>query len=123
MESLEGSGLLNGNEKTALRQSLEMLKRYSFWEDKLPEEVVHSDNIKEKEYKGRKHWWQCVTLLLDDFANEQKTLSSNLEHEVNDFCKEYCSSEFTRRLTTKEDIEKANKIVNKVLTEVSEKLC
>jgi hypothetical protein len=122
MENMNENNCLAKLEKKDIEESLKMLQTYSFWDDEIPSEVIHSDTGMEKQYKARKHWWQSILLLLDDFAKEKKILSPSLTEEVNRFYDKYCSLEFTRRLTTKEDINEANCIIRKVLTEVSENL-
>jgi hypothetical protein len=105
-----------------VKKVIEKLNYFRHWNNKLSKDIMHSDLNGEKQLKVRKIWWQRVTMELDMLANEKNILSSELKDEVNDFIKKYCSTDFGMRLTEKEDIKKADQVINDVLMELCENL-
>jgi hypothetical protein len=122
MESPEQAVYKKTRDITELKDDIKLLNNYRFWTKENPPEVIHSDEIKEKQYKARKHWWQTIIIILDKFANESNVLSDKLAEEVNIFKDKYCTTEFTRHPTTEEEIKEADNLVNKILEELCENL-
>lgn len=77
----------------------------------IPDEMLHGTEGGVS--KARKNWWMAVTGNVFDLIGDNR-LSGNLLAEAEDFAKTYTQPAFHMRLTTKEDIETANKLMAKI---------
>ena len=82
------------------------------WRDEIPEDIVNFGKI-----KARKNWFASVVLSLEFILRAEK-LSEGTNNEIQSFIDDYTSSEFKERLTEKEDIEKANNLIDKAFSEL-----
>lgn len=90
------------------------------WKSEIPVQT-HPDIAPDLFYKVRKNWWgglaqqmeKVLSLLL---MNPEKHAS--LIKEINNFFSQFCCIEFTNRFTTKEDIETAENLIDKVVLEL-----
>lgn len=78
--------------------------------DEIPEKIIHSGP-----YKVRKNWWQGVTADLEAVIEDEDIKDSELLTEVQSFLINHLTDEFNERLTTAQDIEEANVLIDKVL--------
>ncbi|RLJ00659.1 MAG: hypothetical protein DRP06_01575 [Candidatus Aenigmatarchaeota archaeon] len=94
--------------------SLEFLKdNYS---NKIPDEILHS-SANQPKYKVRKNWFQAVTaeaenIILENYASEKskELFQEYLEPDKN--------TEFSKRLTTKEDINKGDELLSSLIDDL-----
>ena len=67
-------------------------------------------------YKVRKNWFQNVVFILGMFSTNEFIIKNiALNKKINNYIKTITNGEFTKRLTTKKDIETANKLLKEVL--------
>jgi len=93
------------------------LKRHKEeWKSEIPVEIL-SGLSSNKNYRVRKNWW---LLEVGAFENSLLELSPDthfeLIAEINDFISDFTSSEFRDRLTTKEDIDRADLLSDKIIS-------
>jgi len=93
--------------------------------DEIPDRVVSNEG----NAKVRKAWWFELTMYLE-LANMEGIVSDDtLKDEILDFVEDYTrveydedkkqsNHEFNKRLTTREDIERANSLIKKVLEHI-----
>ena len=96
---------------------IKQIKIMLSWSDEIPKKILHSDDaMKSPKYKVRKNWFQNVVFILGMFsANEYIVKNFALNKKINNYIKTITNGEFTKRLTTKEDIETANNLLKEVL--------
>ncbi len=81
------------------------------WNDEVPDEIIHNWG----NFKVRMAWWQSLVLDLEVLERRGK-ISKDLQEEVNKFVKHYTSDEFHKqKLTTAEDIGRANNLIDRIL--------
>jgi len=112
----------NSGELDKLLENYDPLKelkwRLNEWSDEVPDKIMHGpaeDLPNEGRFKVRKNWWHG---LMGDLhcALEDGVIPKTMELEVREFMNRYgVERDFTRRLTTKEDIEEANALIRKIL--------
>lgn len=87
------------------------------WKSEIPSEIL-SGASPDKMYKVRKNWWvvllshlqfYCLPLLSDHTHRA-------LKEKIHAFLKKYQCKEFVKRLTTKEDIDTAESLIDDVLS-------
>jgi len=85
--------------------------------DEIPDKIIRGSHPDRSKFKVRKNWFHGVVGYLG-MALEQGLISgSTAQTEAENFIDYYTSDEFGTRLTTAEDIERANSIINLVLGE------
>lgn len=80
--------------------------------DEIPPDIIHGEGF----LKVRRNWWNGLVGGLEE-ALRKGMVPSHLEGEVEKFLAIYASDEFRYRrpLTTKEDIERANQLLDRLL--------
>lgn len=110
----------NSNEKMNLINHLRFLN--DSFSSEVPENILHSTSPNNR-FKVRKNWFQGLIADFEhaiEYLNPQK--DSDLKNEINNFLNDYAKPEFTNRLTTSEDIRKADDLLNKVMSALEENL-
>jgi len=81
------------------------------WSDEIPEEIVHG-----RSFKARKVFFANVALSLQLACEKGEIANSDVVEEVSRFIDDYAGSdEFHDRLTTDNDIARANDILDEIL--------
>jgi len=97
---------------------IERLREKQSWKSEIPNEIL-SGASPIKDYKVRKNWWSG---LAQDFYSVKQILAdsgnTSLLPEIDQFFITFGTDEFYYRPTTKEDIEKAEMLINKVILEL-----
>ena len=92
------------------------------FQDKIPPEVIHSSSPDNK-FKARRGWFQMVAGHLSYSLEDGHIKDLALKEKVDGFLKWCVEGEFKKgggeRLTSQEDIEKANEVINSVLNSLS----
>lgn len=79
--------------------------------DEIPDNVLHGRG----NFKVRRNWWQGI---VGDLARglDNGVVSEELKPEVEQFLTHYTSEEFHQQpLTTRADIDRANRLLNRIL--------
>lgn len=92
------------------------------WSNEVPTEVIYGGQTDKKKqmFKVRKNWWGGLFTELEygALAILNTEMHSSLIQEIRNFFHDYGGVEFqgkTGRLTTKEDIERANKLIEETI--------
>lgn len=93
---------------------LEVLREYK---DEAPAEMVHSTSVDNK-FKVRKGWWAGIVLSFRLLV-EDNLLPKEMCREIDCLCKKYCDDSFRERMTTEEDIDEANVLLEKIVNELN----
>ena len=101
------------NKKKSIIKLLEKLKAYS---DEIPDRIIHSDT---PYYKVRKGWWQSLEFAIYEIERID-LISQSTAEMIEKFRTEYCTQKFVARLTTKEDIDFANSLIDKLLKSLTD---
>ena len=109
---LEDSNYLN---KEALEIIGHLKRLKDAHKNDVPKEIIRGWNRDKLDYKVRKNWWVGVmadiaNLLEEDFIRDEKLIVS-----MKYFLKKYVNNEFVDRLTTAEDIQEANQLIEKIV--------
>ncbi len=89
-----------------------------FSED-IPKEIIHSTSKNAGTYKVRKVWFTMLTLLLNDIMYREHLLNNEkLTKKIKDYKQKVTNSQFNTRLTTREDINEANTLIDEVVAEL-----
>lgn len=101
------------------RDYLERLRKLKDeWSDEIPKKIIHGPSSDLKKFKVRRNWWQGVVGSLAMALERGQIPNPEVQEEVKEFLEHYTSEKFHKQpLTTAEDIEKANSIINLVLGE------
>ena len=106
--------------KEYLIQKLEHLR--DDFRDEIPSEVVHSSSPDNK-FKARRGWFNLVAGHLSYSLEDGHIKDPALKEKVEGFLKWCLEGEFKEggeeRMTTQEDIEKANEVISSVLGSLS----
>lgn len=105
------SGELSPRQKL-LQELLRLRDEYS---GEIPDRIVSSTD--DQGYKVRKGWFSLVTGNLE-LGMEQGLVSQKLVEKAEQFADKYCMGDFAARLTTKEDIDEADALLNEVIEEL-----
>lgn len=100
----------------SLSETIDELERLDKeFHDEIPSEIIRG-NSEDKNWKVRRNWWQGIVAILE-VANEHLNIQfhSEIMNEIDQFINDYTGYYFAGRLTTKEDIDRANKITRKVI--------
>jgi len=85
------------------------------WDDEIPKDILHSiDNVKAKVRKG---WFQGLVGIIDS-ARELNVISEETAGLCQKFNHEYITRDFSTRLTTAEDIERGNEVLEAIKTDI-----
>jgi len=110
----------NSDEKMSLTNHLRFLN--DSFSSEIPEKILHSTS-QDNRFKVRKNWFQGV---IADFAHAIEYLNpqkdNDLKNEINNFLDQFTKREFGNRLTTPEDIQSADDLLNKVISALEENL-
>lgn len=95
---------------------LEHLKGLRFdWSDEIPERVIHSDDT-DNLYKVRRNWFTGVAADVYNLLNEGFLTDSAKRAAAEQLLARFASEEFSKRaLTTAEDIQKTNELIDIIL--------
>jgi hypothetical protein len=85
------------------------------YSDEIPEQVINS--VTGQEYKVRNAWFGFVAGHLE-LGEINGLISEELAEKARQFGDKYCTDEFRDRLTTSEDIEEANALLNEAIDEL-----
>ena len=113
---MEQEPTIQSPEKADIKEIIESLRflKEEFRDD-IPKEIKHSFSS-DRNWKVRKGWWQKV---FGEFAKAVKYLEQSknekLIEDVNNFFDSYGNGFFTHRLTTVEDIQTANSLIDRVI--------
>ncbi len=99
-----------------------MLERLKMWSDEDPGKIVHSDTSQTR-YKLQKGWFTAVTgglaVILDYAKRGELDISEEIQADIEACAKEFQSKDFgLKAKTTREDINKVEKVVDEVLVEL-----
>lgn len=84
------------------------------WSDEIPKRVIHSDEP-DRRYKARYAWFVGLVGELENAISENVITDKILIEEVEEFTL-FCKTELpNHHLTTESDIEKGNKVIERVL--------
>jgi len=108
------SGELSPKQKL-LRELVRLRDEYS---GEIPDIIVNSTT--DQGYKVRKGWFNQVTGNLE-LGMEQGLVAGELAEKSEQFADKYCTEDFAARLTTKEDIEEADALLNEAIEELEDK--
>jgi len=86
------------------------------YSDEIPNKVLNGSMPRDQiKYKVRRNWWNGLVGGLSR-VQEKGLISNELQEDVTAFLEHYTSEEFHNQpLTTAEDIQKANNLLNKIL--------
>ena len=110
------SSPINIDETKEIIEALRSLKMDYL--DEIPDEEVHGDILKKTHgrgivYKVQRNWWY---LLIDTLQYaEEITEDESLKEKINEFVFEYALKKPIKLITTKEDIDKANQMIDDAL--------
>jgi uncharacterized protein YaaW (UPF0174 family) len=106
---------INSIEKFDLREQLKSLRRD--WSDEIPQEVIHF-NDEDSKYKVRRNWFQQIVTNTWMLLDEGKISNEESKKAAEELIEKFTSEEFVeRKLTTSEDIETANHLMDVILGE------
>lgn len=97
---------------------LEHLKRLrTDWSDQIPKEIVHSD-APDNQYKVRRNWFTGVVADVANLLDEGEITDLARQTAAKQLIASFTSEEFINRdLTTIEDIQTANSLIDIILGE------
>lgn len=108
--------------QTILEELYDLRENYH---NEIPEEIIHStmgrrDNqYPDKNYKARKAWFCILEILLVRLIKNWGGLPQSLLEETKAYRRSLFSSEFHQKeRVTREDIEKADTMINKIIAEL-----
>ena len=94
---------------------VELKKLRDDYSDEIPERVVSS--VSGPQYKVRNAWFGLVSGNLE-MAVLRGLVSEDLAKKQEEFADQFCNPGFGERLTTKEDIEAANALLDEAIAEL-----
>ena len=106
------------SEKEKIAKQIERFRYFkNEWKSEIPNQIL-SGASPDKKYKVRKNWFQGV---IGDLEWGVLPLLSKEKHQVliediRNFFSRYTSAEFKSRLTTKEDIDTADSLIDSVIS-------
>jgi len=84
--------------------------------DEIPNEILHSP-MGQPKYKVRKNWFQGVVADATNIVSSGYA-SEDSKRQLKEFHEYYEVSEMRSRLTTREDIDKANSLLSSLITDL-----
>jgi len=105
---------MEGNEDFIPNEPLcDRLRKFrDLYSNEIPDEIIHGLEFK---YKVRKNWFNGVAATLELMILTGQILEPELAREVKEFI-DFCAKTLSKKqLTEKEDIDRGNLIINKVL--------
>ena len=113
-----------GIQEKLISELLDLKNKYKDF-PKNKNEIVHS-NTSEVLHKAQNGWFVLLNGVLTEVlcvANQEDiNLSDEIIQEIKKYNKKVCTLEFSSRDTTKEDIESAEKIIDKVIDELEDSI-
>lgn len=104
------------NDLIKIKKVIEWLRIKQSWKSDVPSQILNGAS-KEKNYKVRKNWWAGLACDLDYLSPILERLgNTDLIADISQFQSFLSNSDFGNRLTTKEDIELADKLIEKILS-------
>jgi hypothetical protein len=114
-----GEPKIENEGKADIVANLQMLRNE--WSDEIPKEILQGDQGENPpQYKVRKNWWHGLISCIS-YAVARDMLPQDISKDVSEFIREFASDNFRDRLTTAEDITKANVLIDKILESQKEK--
>lgn len=106
-------------EELSPRQKLlqELKRLRDEYSSEIPDRIISSED--DQGCKVRKAWFNYVTANFE-LAAMQGLISEELVQKTEQFADKYCNSDFGERLTTKEDIEEADALLNETIEELEQ---
>ena len=86
------------------------------WSDEIPDKSVGGAS-KKRFYKVRKNWFTEVNMALKD-GELYGLFSDDFNRDIQKFSNFVTGNEFKMRMTTKEDIDMANQIIDRAISEL-----
>lgn len=98
---------------------IDTLREYSQWNEEIPKEILRSNGKKGAKYKCRGAWFTVITSSVESCI-DLGLLSDNSKKLYERLYEYLEKTKFGDRLTTPEDIEKADKLLNSAISDLSQ---
>lgn len=104
-----------------IEEYLEYVKYLDSYSDEIPEEILHSSMVVDgkevhPKFKCRKGWFAALYATID-LGSGAGYIGNNIRDMFEDFEKYADETDFRKRLTVREDIDRANKILTAIIDE------
>ena len=89
------------------------------YSEDIPDEILHSPmESPPPKYKVRKAWFTVLVAMLDNLFRDNLIINVELNQKIQRYKKSVVNFEFTNRLTTRNDIDEANSLINEIIAEL-----